>query len=64
VQLNPPMPDRRLPYRVETADGSFVVRCEVLTLALREAEKMAHMTQTEVRVYHEEKVVQTVRAAT
>jgi hypothetical protein len=37
------MPERPLLYRVEADRGWYIVRCEVLDIALREAEMMARM---------------------
>jgi hypothetical protein len=54
--------DKPRPYRVEANDGSLVVRCESLTIALREAKKLAQMTQGDVRVYHNDQLVETVKA--
>ena len=56
------MPEPARPYRVEADGGSLVVRCEVLTVALREGEKMVRMTQADVHVYHREQFLQTIRA--
>ena len=56
------MPERPLSYRVEADGGWFIVRCEVLTIALREAEMMARMIRSDVRVYHGEQLVQTIHA--
>jgi hypothetical protein len=49
-------------YRVEADRGWFIVRCEVLAIALREAEMMARMIRSDVRVYHGEQLVQTIHA--
>jgi hypothetical protein len=38
------------------------MRCEVLAVALREAEKLAHRPKADVRVYHGEQLVKTVKA--
>jgi hypothetical protein len=54
------MPERPLQYRVEADRGWFIVRCEVLAIALREAEMMARMIGSDVHVYHGEQLVQTI----
>jgi hypothetical protein len=56
------MPERPLPYRVEADRGRFIVRCEVLVIALREAEMIARMIRSDVHVYHGEQLVQTINA--
>jgi len=54
------MPERPLLYRVEADLGWFVVRCEVLAIALREAELMARMIRSDVHIYHGEQLVRTI----
>ena len=56
------MPERPLSYRVEADRGWFIVRCEAFAIALREAEMMARMIRSDVHVYHEQQLVQTIKA--
>jgi len=56
------MPERPLLYRVEAHCGWFIVRCEVLDIALREAEMMARMIRSDVHVYQGQQLVRTIKA--
>ena len=56
------MPERPLLYRVEADRGWYIVRCEVLDIALREAEMMARMIRSDVHVYQGQQLVRTIKA--
>ena len=54
------MPKPARPFRLEVPGTSFVQRCEQLTVALREAEKLALRMKTDVHIYEGERLVKTV----
>ena len=50
------------PYRVVVPGTSLVLRCEVLTIAVREAEKLAQRMKADVHIYQGEQLVKTINA--
>jgi hypothetical protein len=50
------------PYRLEVPGASLVQRCEHLTVALREAEKLAQRMKADVHIYQGEQLVKTIKA--
>jgi hypothetical protein len=55
----PPEPAR--PYRLEVPNTSLVQRCEHLTVAVREAEKLAQRMKADVLIYEGERLVRTIK---
>jgi hypothetical protein len=49
------------PYRLEVPATSLVQRCEHLTVAVREAEKLAQRLRADVLVYEGERLVETIK---
>ena len=50
------------PYRVVVDGISLNVNCEVLTVAVREAEKLAQRMKADVHIYKGAELVRTVKA--
>ena len=53
--------DSKRPYRVKVAGTTLVVRCEVLTVAQREAYALAVRMKLDVRVYRGSQLVEIIK---
>ena len=53
--------DRKRPYRIKAAGTSSVVRCEVLTVAQREAYALAARMKANVRIYRGSQLVEIIK---
>jgi len=49
------------PYRIEVAGTSLVIQCEGLEIARREAHSLANRVKVDVCVYHESRLVETIK---
>ena len=53
--------DPKRPYRVKVAGTTLAVRCEVLTVAQREAYALAARMKADVRIYRANQLVEIIK---